>query len=201
VDFRTDERFHQACFGADAAGATLQTFRNHGLDPCIYVDHADYDIVMSETPSTCVAHQARVGAAASMGDLDATVARDPVYAFSVLGLSRDRLGPVLDELVTVTGAHAILFAEPDYGEFGLIVNPPGISKWTGIEAFCRLHDIDASEVMAVGDGLNDVPMLQRAAVAVAVRGGTPEATAVAHHLIDPPATAGWRQVVELVHQH
>jgi hydroxymethylpyrimidine pyrophosphatase-like HAD family hydrolase len=201
VDFRTEERFHQACFGSEVALGTLLTFRTHGLDPCIYVEHPDFDIVVSETPSTCAAHLARLGPLASTGDLELTAATSDVYAFSVLGLSRERLGPVLDELVQTNDSSAILYREPDYGKFGLIVNPPGVSKWTGIEAYCRLHEIEPSEVMAVGDGLNDVPMLKQAGVAVAVRDGASEAIAVSQHLIDPPSASGWTQILDLLGQY
>jgi hypothetical protein len=201
VDFRSEERFHQACFDAEAALGTLMTFRAHGLDPCIYVEHPDFDIVVSESPSTCAAHLARLGPDASTGDLEVTTSTSAIYAFSVLGLSRERLSPVLDELVQINDACAILYREPVYGQFGLIVNPPGISKWTGIEAYCHLHDIEPKEVMAVGDGLNDIPMLQHAGVAVAVRGGAPETIAVSQHLIDPPTLSGWTQIIDLLSQY
>ena len=201
VDFRTDERFHHACFDSSAALVALRTFRAHGLDPCIYVDHPDFDIVVSEYPSTCAAHFERVRADSFTGDLDVTVTTTPIYAFSVLGIDRERLSPVFDELNHTAGAHAILYPEPDYGQFGLIVNPPGVSKWSGIESYCRLHGIEANEVLAVGDGLNDIPMLRHAGVAVAVRGGSPEALAMSHHQIDPPAENGWAQILDVVGHH
>ena len=201
VDFRSEERFHQACFDSKAAQETLLTFQAHGLDPCITIEHPDFDIVISESPSTCAAHLARVEPDASTRDLADTAATAAVYAFSVLGLRRERLRPVFDELTQNNRSHAILYREPVYGEFGLIVNPPGISKWTGIDAYCQLHGIEASEVMAVGDGLNDIPMLKQAGVAVAVRGGSPEAVAVAQHLIEPPGGSGWTEIIDLVGQH
>jgi hydroxymethylpyrimidine pyrophosphatase-like HAD family hydrolase len=198
VDFRTEERFHQASFDSDVALETLLAFRAHGLDPCIYVEHPDFDIVVSESPSTCAAHLARIASATTTGDLvDAALTTD-VYAFSVLGLSREQLGPVLDQLARTNGSHAILYREPEYGQFGLMVNPPGVTKWSGIESYLRLHDIDATEVLAVGDGLNDIPMLERAGIGVSVRGGAPETIAVAQHLIDPPMAGGWAQIIELL---
>ena len=201
VDFRSEERFHQAFFDSEVAVWTLQTFRAHGLDPCIYIDHPDYDIVVSGSPSTCAEHVARLGSLAATGDLELAAATSAVYAFSVLGLSRERLGPVFEELAQSRDSSAILYREPVYGHFGLIVNPPGVSKWTGIEAYCRLHNIDAGEVLAVGDGLNDIPMLKQAGVAVAVRGGAPEAIAVAQHLIEPPSGSGWTRILDLLCQY
>lgn len=92
----------------------------------------------------------------------------------------------------------MLYPEPRYGGYGLIVNPPGISKWNGIAAFCHLTGISASEVLAVGDGDNDLTMLSRAAVAVAVKGGTERALAAADHVIGPPSEHGWASLLDLI---
>jgi hydroxymethylpyrimidine pyrophosphatase-like HAD family hydrolase len=198
VDFRSDERFHQACFDSEVALGTLSTFRTHGLDPCIYVEHPEFDIVVSRSPSTCADHLSYLGQVAVTGDLEATVATAAVYAFSVLGRSRERLGTVAEALALIDGSSVVLYPEPDYGQFGLIVSPPGVSKWTGVHAYCHLHDIEPEEVLAVGDGLNDIPMLRQAGVAVGVRGGVPEAIAASQHLIDPPIANGWSRIVDLV---
>ncbi len=198
VDFRSGERFHQACFDPEVALGTLATFRAHGLDPCLYVEDPEFDIVMSEAPSTCAEHLAYLGSAAAMGDLQATAAAADVYGFSLFGLSRERLGPVAEALALTDASSVILYSEPAYGQFGLIVGPPGVSKWTGVDAYCRQHDIEPEEVLAVGDGLNDITMLRQAGVAVGVRGGAHEVIAVSEHLIDPPVASGWACIVDLV---
>jgi len=198
MDFRSGERFHQACFAPAAALEALATFQAHGLDPCIYVEHPEFDIVISEAPSTCAEHLTNLGSAAAVGDLFDTAASLEVYAFSVLGLSKQRLGAVADALALVAGSTAVLYPEPDYGQFGLIVNSPGVTKWTGVLAYCRQEGIGREEVLAIGDGLNDIAMLRHAGVAVAVRGGAPEAIAESEHLIDDPGAEGWARIVDLV---
>jgi len=198
IDFRSDERFHQSFFDPEVALGTLSTFRTHGLDPCLYVEHPEIDIVVSDFPSTCADHLAYLGSVAATGDLEATAANSDVYAFSVLGLSRERLGTVADALRVVDGATVLLYPEPNYGHFGLIVSPPGVSKWMGVLAYCQRHNIEPEEVLAVGDGLNDIPMLRQAGVPVGVRGGASEAIAMSEHLIDPPGVNGWITIVDLV---
>ena len=121
----------------------------------------------------------------------------PVYAFSVLGVPRERLDRTADVLIS-NGAHVIVFPEPRYGGYGLTVNPRGISKWTGIDAYCQLAGIAPSEVLAVGDGDNDVTMLTQAAVAVAVRGGTDHVLALADYVIGPPSEHGWLSLLDFV---
>ncbi len=198
IDFRCGARFHQACFAAETALATLATFRAHGLDPCLYVEHPEIDVVVSETPSTCAAHLGYLGAVAATADLRVTAASSDVYAFSVLGPGLERLRAVVEGLGPAGRSGAVLYPEPDCGQYGLIVNPPGVSKWTGVDAYCRRHGIASEEVLAVGDGVNDVAMLTHAGTAVGVRGGAPEAVARCAHLIDPPAADGWIRVVDLV---
>jgi hydroxymethylpyrimidine pyrophosphatase-like HAD family hydrolase len=197
VDFRTGDRFHQVVFNPAGARAALAMFRRAGLEPCVYVEDPDVDVIVSEAPSTCAAHLDRLGALAGVEDLDAAILARPVYAFAVLGIARELLEPAAD-LLGASGAEVVLFAEPRYGGYGLTVNPPGVSKWTGIEAFCRLSGISVTEVLAVGDGDNDVTMLSQAAVAVAVRGGTERALAAADYVIGPPSEHGWESLLDLI---
>lgn len=197
VDFRSGERFHQACFDPGVALGTLAIVRDLGLDPCIYVEHPEIDLVVSEAPSTCAEHLAYVRSVTAIGDLQLTVATADVYAFSLLGLSRELLEPVAEALALSDGPNLVLYPEPTYRRFGLL-GPPGVSKSTGVEAFCRRHDIAPGEVLAVVDGLNDFTMLKQAGVAVGIRGSAHEVIAVSDHLIDPPVGRGWASIVDLV---
>ena len=43
-----------------------------------------------------------------------------------------------------------------------------INKWAAIEWYLRLHDIDPMRVAAIGDQVNDVPMMEHAGIGVAV---------------------------------
>jgi hydroxymethylpyrimidine pyrophosphatase-like HAD family hydrolase len=198
IDFRTGERFHEAVFGAVAACSTLASFRAHGLDPCLYVDDPEIDIAVSSTPSTCPQHLEYLGRIAGSRDLDAAASTMAVYAFSVLGLAHEALAPLARELADAHGNTVVLYPEPDYGRFGLIVNPRGVSKWSGVEAYCTRHGIASDEVAAVGDGLNDVDMLQRAHVRIGVRGGCDEVVEMADFFIDPPDRAGWHEIIGIM---
>jgi hydroxymethylpyrimidine pyrophosphatase-like HAD family hydrolase len=197
IEFRTGERFHEAVFGAEAARETLAAIQAYGLDPCLYVDDPEIDIAMSTSPSTCAPHLEKLGRLAGTRDL-AETATTMAVAFSVLGLDREVLAPVARELVDAHGATVVLYPEPDYGRFGLIVNPHGVSKWSGIEAYCILHGIEPDEVAAVGDDRNDLQMLRQAGVGIGVRGGCDEIVEMADFLIEPPERGGWHKLVEIL---
>lgn len=50
----------------------------------------------------------------------------------------------------------------------LDLQPDGVSKASGLDVICRQRGIDAADVLAVGDGMNDVEMLQWAGRGVAM---------------------------------
>lgn len=197
IDLRDGSRFHESAFTVPAASAVLARFRGHGVEPCVYVDEVEFDVVLAPEPSTCPAHVERLGSVARTGDLDAVVAEPGVFGFSVVGLDRDVLEAVATDLASY-GAELNLLPEPGYGGWGLFVAPPAVTKWTAVLAYCRRKGIGADEVLAVGDGDNDVAMLTGAGVAVGVRGGTERAVAAAQHLIEPPERDGWAAVPDLV---
>ena len=194
IDFRTGERFHEAVFGAEAARHTRAAFQAYGLDPCLYVEDSEIDIAVSRSPSTCAPHLEKLGRLAETRDLAETASTMSVYAFSVLGLDREVLAPVAGELADAHGATVVLHPEPDYGKFGIVVNPQGLSKWSGIEAYCTLHGIETDEVAAVGDGLNDLEMLRQAGVGIGVRGGRGDVIEMADFLIESPERRGWHKL-------
>ena len=89
--------------------------------------------------------------------------------------------------------------EPDplYGGSRLTVSPPGVSKVSGVEAFCRWTG-QPFDFAAIGDGVNDVELLDAASISIAVATGYPELVAKADHIINPPQQAGWAAVPQLV---
>lgn len=73
----------------------------------------------------------------------------------------------------------------------LTVRPRGISKWTGTLAYCTAYGIDATQVLAVGDGENDLELFASASISVAVDGGCEAAIATADFCIGPASGGGW----------
>jgi hydroxymethylpyrimidine pyrophosphatase-like HAD family hydrolase len=197
IDLRTNTHFHRSAFRQEEAIQVLATFRAASLDPCVYIDDPNIDVVVSERPSTCRAHLLAFGPWVEPANLDAIVSEQPVYAFSLLGLPQATLRPVAMAIPSDCG-QVLLYPEPTYNAFGLIVNPPGITKWSGVAAYCHQHGIGPQEVLAVGDGDNDVTMLQRAGIAVAVSGGTPGVLALTEHRIPPPSEGGWANLLDLI---
>ncbi len=61
----------------------------------------------------------------------------------------------------------------------LEVFDPAVNKWEGILHVARRHGISPAEIVAIGDDVNDVPMLKNAGLGVAMGNARPEALAAA----------------------
>lgn len=73
--------------------------------------------------------------------------------------------------------HAIL--APNYGVTIVEAFAAAADKWAGIQYVAQAYRIGPGQIVAVGDDVNDVPMLQAAGLGVAVPGAKPRALAAA----------------------
>jgi len=86
----------------------------------------------------------------------------------------ERIPTLTERVAGVVGAHASLVnSEPEYLE----VLPPAVSKKTAAEALCEHLGIALSDVVAFGDNLNDLELLENAGLGVAM--GNSHATVLA----------------------
>jgi hydroxymethylpyrimidine pyrophosphatase-like HAD family hydrolase len=195
LDLRDGRVFHQVVFPAGAARQVLEVFAAAGLSPCVYVDRPGVDLVVGEHPSTHPGHLGRAMPWVAVDDLARVVEAEPVYAFAVVG----RPAPLLEPVLRTVGpaGSASLVHDLIYGGSTLQVRPPGISKWSGVLAFCAEQGIDPGRILAVGDGANDLELLEGAAVACAVATATAAVLARADHVIGPPTGGGWAAVLDL----
>jgi hypothetical protein len=64
----------------------------------------------------------------------------------------------------------------------LEVFDPMVSKWNAIEALALLHDIPNEYIIAIGDNYNDIEMIQKAGVGIAMGNSVPEVAAAADYV-------------------
>ena len=175
----------------------LDAFRVAGLlEPCVYVEHVHIEVYVGSRPSTHPRHLASFGTRAVPADLDEIVATVPVLGFGVIG---HPIEPLLHVVGTIGDrAETHLSGDSQWGGDTLTVAPPGLSKWTGVLAYCEIKGIDSERVLAIGDGPNDRELLTHAAVAVVPEAAFAEAIAIADHLVPPPDAGGGPKVLDLV---
>ena len=196
VDLRSDERFHLGGFSATSAARILTTFVAAGLEPCVYVDDDAHPVRIGPRPATHADPLASFGDDVREDDLGAVVEDHRILAFSVLGIHETAAVPLGDALAESGEPHVA--PDRSYGGYGVTVAPPGDSKWDGIAAFCALEGLDPARVLAIGDGPNDIEMLDAAAVAVVPEDGHPAALALADHVCARADAGGWAELLDLL---
>jgi hydroxymethylpyrimidine pyrophosphatase-like HAD family hydrolase len=196
LDLSTGVRFHRQPFSATDATFVLEAFASVGLEPCVYVDDPEIDVFVGDHPSTHPLHIAGLGACARHGRLDEVVVCEPVLSFGIMGRPAELLEPARKAI----GGRATVYIgrAVDFGDAVLTVAPTGLSKWAGVEAFCQREGLDPGAVLAVGDGANDVEMLDAAAVAVVPSEADAGAAVRADHVIGIPADGGWAEILDLL---
>jgi hydroxymethylpyrimidine pyrophosphatase-like HAD family hydrolase len=97
---------------------------------------------------------------------------------SILGMDRALDG--------VPGLQDIVFEvrrEDLQGSWGMVVRAAGVDKGTAVEWLAQHYGIGVEDVVAVGDWLNDVPMLERAGQSFAMAQAPAEVRAAAKELL------------------
>lgn len=76
------------------------------------------------------------------------------------------------------------------------VNPAGVNKANGLERVCRELGITMDEVMAVGDSLNDIKMIEQAGFGVAMGNAQDAIKEVADYITDTNNNDGVAKAIE-----
>jgi Cof subfamily protein (haloacid dehalogenase superfamily) len=79
---------------------------------------------------------------------------------------------------------------PAYDVEVLEVFDPAVNKWEGVKLVAARHGIAESEIVAIGDDVNDLPMIRHAGLGVAMGNARPEVLAVAKRVIGSNADEG-----------
>ena len=102
----------------------------------MYVGEPDVDVVLGPEPSTHPDHVEYLRPVARLDpDLEEVVRSQPVYGLAVVGRPPAELEPAVAALAAAGIAHDFA-PEPLLPGWGVNAMPPGVSKWSGIEAFC-----------------------------------------------------------------
>lgn len=72
----------------------------------------------------------------------------------------------------------------------------GVNKGTGLRALCDLIGIEPSEVAAVGDSYNDLPMFEAAGLPIAMGDSPPELLKLARHAVGTVEQDGLAEAIE-----
>lgn len=187
--------FHQVVFSRDDALGVLHAMRAHELHPVVHIDAPPADAATDPGAALLAAQEAFYRDTLLRRSLDKLVQQVPVHQFVAYGQPR-----ALDGASSAASPYGNCTINRNalFGGTALTVDPFGATKWEGVRQFCERYDLDPGGVLAVGNGENDVDLLEHAHVACVVRDGCDEALAVATHVIDTPTVGGWAAVLDLL---
>jgi hypothetical protein len=79
---------------------------------------------------------------------------------------------------------------------------PAVNKWEGVMHVARRHQIEPEQIIAIGDDVNDIPMIRNAGLGVAMGNAKPEVKAAARRVIGSNKEEGLAVFLEeLIAQH
>ena len=81
-------------------------------------------------------------------------------------------------------------------DINIELNAGDANKGNAIQLLCGSLGLDLSQVLAIGDGLNDIPMLKTAGIGVCMSNGVPEAIVAADYITDSNDNAGFARALE-----
>ena len=200
MDFATNERFHRIAFDAAALWELLGILGARGIRPCLYIDDRGEpggDVVMPKNPSSEPRHLSFLDEDVNHG-LSPSDVEDDVLELVLTGLPSDLAHLAAKEVHSqALGIARVDEPDPLYGGSRLTVSPPGISKVSGVEAFCRWKGLDI-DFAAVGDGVNDLELLEAASISFAIASSYASQAATPDHIIPPPEHSGWSTIPRLL---
>lgn len=197
----------KAAFAPGVLGGVLRRIVAAGHEPVVYTDAFDTgcDVlcrtlvgaepgggglaeylhlnrhVAGVRPDLHVAPPADVFAGFTMGPRDA-----------MLALEADLAAAFPRDLST----HVI--KSPRYREWLCEIAPAGTTKWSGVVTVAARWGIAAHEICAVGDDVNDLPMIRAAGLGIAMGNATDDVRAAADHVVATHDDGGVADVADLL---
>lgn len=87
---------------------------------------------------------------------------------------------------------------PRYRDWMCEIAPAGVTKWSGVLSVADALGIDPDEIWAVGDDVNDLPMLLGAGRGIAMGNAAPAVLAVANDVVATHDEGGIEQVAAML---
>jgi HAD superfamily hydrolase (TIGR01484 family) len=197
-EFGATTAFHTHAFSPAVAAQVLEILEELDVSSCIHVDDPGRDVVLGVHPFTHPDYILRIMASVREEDPWTAVRTLRVLAFTLLGAEPSMVRELAARVTARVPVAAATSTDRTYGGLHLSFRPLGVSKWSGVLAYCAARGLDPGRVLAIGDADNDVEMLQGACVALAVADGTEAALAHADRLLPPANEGGWAGIVGLL---
>lgn len=201
-DPRDHGTLFRASFGETSLKRTLEVVAEKGYEAVLYADtflHG-FDFYC---PSLCSSQEAMADYLAQnpgCGRASRSLMQDPpegVFAGFAAG-SKEAMLKLADDLHAALPEELYLHVlrSPRYLGYFCEIAPVGVTKWSSVRWLTNSLGIIPQEICAVGDDVNDIPMIAEAGLGVAMGNALPEVKEVADRIAPTHDQDGLAQVVD-----
>jgi hypothetical protein len=122
---------------------------------------------------------------------------DGIFAGFAMG-TKSQMLRLADELLSRWNDELSIHVlrSPRYTGYMCEIAPAGVSKWSGVLHVAEQFGITCEQICAVGDDVNDIPMIRGAGLGVAMGNALDEVKAAADHVAPGHDTDGLVAVVD-----
>jgi HAD superfamily hydrolase (TIGR01484 family) len=195
---RLGVEFHRSVFPPDVALNVLAELTDRGLEPCVNVVCTDGTVLVGRNPASHPGHLEEIAALSRTVDLNTDLRDHDVMSFLICGCEEAAAISAARRIEEVAAVSVSVSRDLAYGEHALSVRPGTTDKWSGVVAYCRHMGLDADRVLAIGDGENDRPVLEAAAISCAPADASASILDLVDHVTGPTSTGGWADILELL---
>ncbi|MHB8897974.1 MAG: HAD family hydrolase [Thermoguttaceae bacterium] len=199
---RTHKTFHCSLFPDEVLRKIVGVLDAEGYDPILCADTYgqgfDYYMARAEVDGVELAEYLRLNP--DSGRLYPDLVRNPpsgVFNGFAMG-SRERMCRLDRELhLQLEGnLSSHVLRSPRYTGYMCEFAPRGVTKWSAIRRLAADWNVPDEAICAVGDDVNDIPMIRGAGLGIAMGNAVPEVKAAADRVAPSQGEDGLVQVVE-----
>jgi 5-amino-6-(5-phospho-D-ribitylamino)uracil phosphatase len=201
IDHRT---LYKATFEPHVLLQALKIVDRCGFDPVVcadtFLDGFDYYLVSTDVRTSELEYYLakNPGRGRLWPDL---LSAPPPGIFSVFSTGTQQQMQTLEAALhraLPNQLHTHVLRPPKYIGYFTEIAPVGVTKWSAIQRVARDWGIADAEICAVGDDVNDIPMIRAAGLGVAMGNALPSVKAAADRIAPGHDEDGLAKVVEWV---
>ncbi len=182
----TNEILHRHLLPIPVALEVIQAVIEVGAEPYVYEDSTSPDV---EGARVLFHPELPTGEFASTPRFRPHENITHALPFTPVSISTygtpERMRPLVARLTEMLPGNLAIIQSGSAHVWGIEIYAGGVSKRLGLETITRHLGIDRSEVMAIGDHMNDIEMIEWAGIGVAMGNAVPEILAVADWITAP----------------
>ena len=195
VDTRGGETLHRQLMDPALARDVCELLERYDLPPLVLQDRATagVDFLFGRVPVPQVVIDWHHRHNAVVRHVDDWSAADFAHTMRIGTLGPSPLTASAEAALSAAFAERLFHYRVMLGNTGaelLEIFDPSVNKWAGIEHVARRHGIPREQVVAVGDDLNDLHMIEHAGLGVAMGNARPQVKAIADRVIGTHADDG-----------